>query len=495
MKRIFLFLLLLVPVFAKADVVTFYVTSRNSLRVEGTMAGAAVASFSQTATSGKIGQMTMGNCTYFSLRNLPNIVITDITVSMHSNASSGAGELLMTHNNKKIASIDDSSFASEYWNGSFSQNSTPVSVPLPNQQLTVNTGDSIRIAICASASSLYVTSYTITYRPANLLPYNVHFSVGNMHEICSIRETQPNAGIVLPEMPEEYDEFSFIGWVEQPLLSDTVLPKYMLPGQIYYPLRDVTLYALFRDNHFKTQPWVQATDFTSGYYLFASTYEHCLALGGLNSKRRIDALQVEPWVYTEDSLRSMLIDSIPDEAVYYIEFLPDSTALITNVSANEVIGYSTSSSLNLTHNSDPWNYTVSPDYQITFFHRYSGNTRYLWATSGETLETIDLITFAAQVYIYNNYSNLLFNKEDAPEPVNAVYTSFAIPTAVDNTVADDIAITDRTICNPQGHLVMLFSPLGQLIVSSNSHIISLNSLTSGVYLLRCGSLAKKLFLR
>ena len=283
--------------------------------------------------------------------------------------------------------------------------------------------------------------------------------------------------------------------MNEPLAYSDTCPCYYKAGDTYYPVSDEILYALYADSASVGYQWKQTVEFTTGDYLFADTYKHCIAVGGLNKDKKIDTYVLPPWIITTDSLRALYEFAYPEQAVYHIEFLPDSTALITNISDNEVIGFSSSSSgLNLTRNTEPWNYTVYPDYQICFYHTYSPSvTRYLRADEGTTLSTIDILTFAAQSFIYRGYATLLFSISDSPASQSHAYTSYPLTTAVDD-FKDNIAVTESLILNPEHCLIQIYSLSGAQVCSSMSDI-PLSCLPSGINILRYGMKVKKIFVQ
>ncbi len=493
LRPVAIFAFLAVFLVSYAEEVTYYVNSKNTVRTEGNALQGVTPEYSQTTASGQAGQITMGNCAYFSLANMPVTIITDIVLTMHSNASSGSGTLSLKQNGMLVTKIEDSDFSAPQWNGEFSSSNVKIRIPL-SERLYIRQGDSLSIDICASQNSLYIVSYYIACHAANTEAYTVRLNIGSQGATTEIKETAPNQGVLLPVPDVEYPDYSFVGWTFAQVFPTDSCPQYIPAGSRLYPVSNTLLYALYSDRKAEESRWLQTTDFVSGDYLLASTYENCIAIGGLNKNRKINTLTLDPWLFTEDSLRYMKGSAYPSDAVYHIEFTDDSLAYITNTATNEIIGYSASSSLSLTHNADPWNYRVYDDKQICFYHDYLSSTRYLWATGGATLQDIDSITFAAQSYIYNGYADLLFNIDDAPKDIHSTYTSFPLTDRVENNRFDDVKILPRQILNPYGRPLKLYSSAGLLMLVSNTDM-NLQNLSSGMYILLVGTDSRKVFVR
>lgn len=493
MKNYLLLLIVLISFCVCAENVTYVITGRNSVSVTGTEPVGSTSDFFQTSNTGRIGQLTKGNCAVFTITDLPHIIITDITLEMHSNSASGSGELSVFLHDEQIVAISDAPFDSELWYGSYS--SADVAVPIAkNEHFLTYNGDSLVVNICATENSLYITSISLTYQKVNSQPYVVTFSTGTRVISPTARESEANAGIILPEWNEYVPDFVFIGWTLVPVLSSDICPDYYGAGEVFYPMSDITLYALYADLASAAYLWPQATDFRTGDYLIADTYRHCIANGGLNSDKKIDSYSIPAWQMTDDSRRAVYQLDYPSQAVYHIDFLPDSMARITNVDYDEVIGFSSSSASRLTNNKDPWNYTIYPDGQICFYHNYStSSTRYLCAAEGNSIETIDIITFAAQNSKYNGYATLLFLLDDNPSLQHHIYTSYPLTTSLAE-YNYNIKITDTQILNPDSRLVQIYSLTGILLISTNSDV-SLSRLPSGIHILRSDALTKKIFVR
>ncbi|MBR1564558.1 MAG: hypothetical protein IJ650_04350 [Paludibacteraceae bacterium] len=492
MKRFLIPLALLATLLTYAETVTYHVNGKNSVRTEGNALTTVSPQYSQTSTSAQAGQITMGNCAYFSLPQLPTTIITEIVLTMHSNASAGGGSLKVKQNGILVCKIDDSSFASSQWYGEYTSSNVQIRVPLA-ERLFVKNGDSLSIDICASQNSLYIVSYYISCHAANTEPFSVSLSTGN-GDSEMLTESAPNEGVLLPVPDTQFEGYSFVGWTYAVVSAQDSCPQYIPAGSRFFPVYNITLHALYTDGKAENAQWLQATEFPSGDYLVASTYKHCLAVGGLNNDRKIDALLLPPWQFTKDSLRYLTGADFTEESVYHIDFLSDSLAVITNVASNEIIGFSSSPSLSLTHKTDPWNYRVYDDRQICFYHDYGTSTRYLWATEGETLPTMDILTFAAQSYIYSGYANLLFNTDDAPKDVVSTYTSVPAVTAAEQIERNSLRIVHGVILNPEAQMLSLYTLQGTLLLTSDVDI-SLEGLPCGVYLLKTDMYVQKILVR
>jgi hypothetical protein len=141
--------------------VTYTVANKTSVTKSGTAPTGSSATFNKTYTGSIHQQMTGGNSTTLTLSGYDGAKITGITLSMKSNSSKGAGSLTMTVGSTPIAKINDSKFNTSNWAGKWSTSYIPITPKVT--ATTVGSGEKVTIVISASANSLYIEKYTITY--------------------------------------------------------------------------------------------------------------------------------------------------------------------------------------------------------------------------------------------------------------------------------------------------------------------------------------------
>ncbi|MBQ7531491.1 MAG: InlB B-repeat-containing protein [Paludibacteraceae bacterium] len=142
--------------------VTYTVTSTSAVSTSGTAPGGSSASYSQTYSTAS--QMTTGNSVTLTLTSLGGINISNITLSMKSNKSSGAGKLkYSTDGGSNWTYLVGSSgstvnFNNSSWYGSWSQLYVNVS-----KSVSLSAVTQLIITIEATANSLYCESFKLTY--------------------------------------------------------------------------------------------------------------------------------------------------------------------------------------------------------------------------------------------------------------------------------------------------------------------------------------------
>ncbi len=155
---------------AWATTVKYGVNDKTSLNISGTVPTGSSALYSQTY--GTVSQMTAGNSQTLTLSGYNGYKVTNITLSMKSNTSKGAGKLSYSTDGGSTFTYlvgSDSSgkdFNTSDWYGSWSTTYVDVS---KNVEIEPTTSNFI-IKIEATANSLYCRSYTLTYEEASSTP-------------------------------------------------------------------------------------------------------------------------------------------------------------------------------------------------------------------------------------------------------------------------------------------------------------------------------------
>ena len=136
---------------------TYTVTGKYAVTASGDVPDGSSATYSQTYNT--VSQATKGNSFSLTLKGYEGLKIVGLTLSMHSNGSTGAGSLSVTSGDATIASIADAGFGDESWHGSYIN--TYVDVTPAVTQTVVD--DDVIFLISASSNSLFCQSYTVEY--------------------------------------------------------------------------------------------------------------------------------------------------------------------------------------------------------------------------------------------------------------------------------------------------------------------------------------------
>ena len=143
---------------AWGETVTYTISSRNTLTTTGTAPSGSSATIVETYSTSK--QMTKGNNQTLTLSGYSGYRITNITLSMKSNASGGSGYLEYADNSSTFTSIvPTAQFKSNSWYGEWSTSYVDVSKDVNLEP----TSDNFIIRLGATVNSLYCESYTLTY--------------------------------------------------------------------------------------------------------------------------------------------------------------------------------------------------------------------------------------------------------------------------------------------------------------------------------------------
>lgn len=138
---------------------TYTVATKTSVTTSNTAPDGSTAAYTQTYSTA--GQMTANNSTTLTLSGYSGCKITGLTLSMKSNKSAGAGSMTATAGTTKFASIAAGAFNTANWNGAYSQDYVNITPEVTSY--TVQDNETITIVINATANSLYIESYSITY--------------------------------------------------------------------------------------------------------------------------------------------------------------------------------------------------------------------------------------------------------------------------------------------------------------------------------------------
>ncbi len=135
----------------------YTVTSKTAVSATGDVPAGSSATYSQTY--GTVSQATKGNSFSLTLKGYEGLKIVGLTLSMHSNASGGAGTLSVTSGTDTIASIANAGFGDDSWHGSYINSYVDVT-PAVTQTVV---DDDVIFLITASTNSLFCQSYSVEY--------------------------------------------------------------------------------------------------------------------------------------------------------------------------------------------------------------------------------------------------------------------------------------------------------------------------------------------
>ena len=138
---------------------TYTITSRTAVSTSGTAPNNSSATYTQTYNT--VSQMTGGNSTTLTLTGYEGCTITSITLSMKSNSKGGSGNLNVTAGTTTISSIATAPFNAASWAGKWS--TAYIDVMPTVTPYAIQSGETVTLTIAATANSLYIQSYTITY--------------------------------------------------------------------------------------------------------------------------------------------------------------------------------------------------------------------------------------------------------------------------------------------------------------------------------------------
>ncbi len=148
-----------------AETVTYTVTSKTAVSTTGTAPTGSSVTFSSNGNTAQ--QLTSGTGQTLTLSNYSGYRITNITLSMKSNSSSGSGNLSYSTDNGSTYTdiISTAAFSNSSWHGSWSTSYVDVSKDVT----IIPTSSALKIKIAATANSLYCQSFKITYEATKTL--------------------------------------------------------------------------------------------------------------------------------------------------------------------------------------------------------------------------------------------------------------------------------------------------------------------------------------
>ena len=334
---------------------TYTLTSTTTVACSGSEPTGSKCFYERSASTGQKGQMTAGNATCLSLQGWDGCRLRGLTLKMHSNQNKGTGSLTVRVGGKVVWQIANKPFSSNEWAGQYSTNWVDVSKTL---DIMVGEGEQVEVVISASESSLYINSYEFRYEAPVPKCYKVEFVTG-LDSMCGSM-VQSNVGEVLI-LPNWCDTalWSFVGWSETEVLDDSWSGELLEPGSGYVPQKDMVLWAVYSD----MGSWCSSEVGVDGGYMIACTnaYTKWASGGGMAMKGMV--LQGGIGLYSVDMYESVgagwcMDGDLQGDAVYWLDFGPDSTLYIRHSASGTPIGYKDG---NLCALASEWRYRVLGD--------------------------------------------------------------------------------------------------------------------------------------
>lgn len=145
----------------------YTITGKTTITSSGTIPSGSTATFISTYAT--TNQLTNGNSATLTLAGYAGKRITSIVLEMRSNASGGAGNMSVVAGTTNILTIPTNPFSNAVWNGSYSTTNVNIT-KTPSTIYSIGAGESVVLTINATANSLFIYSYTITYEDACSAP-------------------------------------------------------------------------------------------------------------------------------------------------------------------------------------------------------------------------------------------------------------------------------------------------------------------------------------
>ncbi|MCQ2340090.1 MAG: hypothetical protein MJZ79_04830 [Paludibacteraceae bacterium] len=294
--------------------------------------------YNDTKNGGRIGADKTATMT---ISGMPAGTIDGITLWMHSNINSGAGEVeLKVGDESTIVATGDY----KDWPGREGYATDFESIKIYNQCLSIFEGASVTIVIRGDKNSLYIKQMDVDYTPAPATPHNVTLSwVDKSLKRCErvLQEKGIKQGVPLVAVPDSCKSilnngvsWRFIGW------SENAKPKEYTrvyeTSDRYYPQRDVTLYAVYSDDESDMR---QDTTITGGEYMMAlgdvNNILHVMYGRWNENQIQLKSIKVED---AKDGLYHYQTNAIPEDWRYTIDVQGDSLT-IWHAASQTWIGY------------------------------------------------------------------------------------------------------------------------------------------------------------
>ncbi len=477
----------------QAESVVYYPVSRTAVEADGDRLSGSSASYSKkTVSSGeRSGQLTAENILNLSISDAGDITIHAIALSLHTNKSSGigGGELYIGDKLQMAFTTDDLFDGEDF-------SSTPYTFILPLDYPLQLQNQTIELYLEAQTNSLYFDSLRINYALPKPKTYTVSFATHVPQTVAPVSETVVGGGIVLPDFSYNDATYRFVGWMVTPIEQTTAIPFFLSYGSTYFPAKDITLHALYKDGEELSTAIEQDTLFENGTYIIADSLWKCMAKGRVDKDNnyRVATDKVSLTYNAESGLFSIPRSYVIDDNTYNIEFnTDDSTLTIYHPNSKSYIGFPSTDKNTLANAKSDWNYAVNDRHQLKIYHNYNYTKhREFHADSGTSIADINIITYQNTSFNAKT-DNILFRVDNLPLPVAINYTSFPLGTAVE-TITTPLLIQNNTLQNPLQQCLTVYNMTGQSIITTQTDL-PLSLLPKGVFIIRIGSQTGKLTIK
>lgn len=373
------------------------------------------------------GQITAGDSAVLYVTGAEDMMVSAVQLTMKSNQKTGAGTLTVTADGQTVWNIPNASFDAKDWNGAYSTDY----VSIGHTFTPVISSDRWKIRIDATKSSLYVQDFQITYTLAQPKPHEVQFAVNVGTPIAAITETTAGEGIILPKVECADEEWHFVGWTEQTYEQADEAPSYFAAGTRYYPLRNVTLIALYANQ--EALGLLPADSLAEGYYLITIPVLQVMMRGDANNGScAVEAVKMEKYrLSSGDSSYRCVYPTIYEDNLYKLSRPNDSVVTIQNYATKQYVGYSNSHQL--MQKESPWMIRQYADRSVLFYMKQAGKPYALRANNYgdgvacQPVPNMETWTFAP----------LMLYRVDDTERQSPIWTSFPNPLLPVEAVFED----------------------------------------------------------
>ena len=380
---------------------TYSLTSTTTVESSGEVPANATYYYARTATTGQKGQMTAGNSTCLSLAGWDGSTIHSLALQMRSNKTSGTGSLSVRIGNEVVWSIANQPFEHESWHGSYTTDWVYIQRDIFHQ---VQPGDTIEIVISATENSLYIASYNILYEPAELYPYTIDFKTGLDTVPTSLHQTEVGAQVVLPHWLDTAGWY-FIGWSEQDIENTYQAPNILPAGSIYFPNKDMCLWAVYVDNI----GTLANLEYITGEYAIGRITAFTESISGEDMGMVMNG-NVE---HSEVQLASMhmplgvnnvpyITQEIRTDMIYALTFLSDHELEIQHMKTGTYVGYTKNQ---LSSERSIWQYRILEDNSLAIYYIYQEKAYALYFGFGVQGTTEYAIAYAQHISIDDWHKN------------------------------------------------------------------------------------------
>lgn len=482
-RHILALLFCLVSMLLSAETLVCTVDSYRAVQLSGDVPDGAEAAFLSTTQSG--GRITAGNTATLTLSGMEGVTVRSLALYMRSNKSAGAGSFRMYTDAQVVATISDAPFSASSWNGAYcSESLVRIEVPMAAFRLH----GTLTMEITASANSLYIGSYEITYTPPSPSLGVVSFVTGTSQYIPDKSEFYRGGGVILPALQSPDADWSFLGWTTASVSQTTQCPEYFPAGSHFYPKGRTMLYALYRNGETPAD-FLNTDSLSSGVYALANYDYSCLMTGPVIN-RHVGARNVEIEAVMDVSFYSIPGDAVTEDCRYVLTCTSEGVT-VQHEQSGRYIGYTSGASPSLRAEENVW--TVYPGIDGSVMLCHGLNADGLAYCLQPTLLQSDTTCFAdIRLQLQSNGMYLLLFPLPTVMPSPPLYSTSILTELHLETRANPLRITSDRIFNPMGLTISLYDIAGNLLIQSRTDI-SLGQYPRGCYLLLADGIPYKIY--